>query len=125
MDADCKGVAKNFDKKEVFRNVNIVIERGDRIALVGANGAGKSTLIRMLSGSEPLTAGEYVLGHHPEPDYFAQDQYKALSPARRMLGDLEQVAPRSTRTKLRIFLGCFLSCEDDVFEALASLWRDE
>ena len=55
------------------------IERGDRIALVGVNGAGKSTLIRILSGEEPVTSGEYVLGHNVETDYFAQDQYKALN----------------------------------------------
>src|SRR5437763_4967 len=121
MVADFKGVAKNYDTKEVFRNVNFVIERGDRIALVGANGAGKSTLIRMLSGSEPLTAGEYVLGHHAEPDYFAQDQYKVLSPERRMLDDLEEVAPRSTMTELRNLLGCFLFSDDDVFKTLGVL----
>src|SRR5438477_5844881 len=121
MVADFKGVAKNYDTKEVFRNVNFVIERGDRIARVGANGAGKSTLIRMLSGSEPLTAGEYVLGHNAEPDYFAQDQYKVLSPERRMLDDLEEVAPRSTMTELRNLLGCFLFSDDDVFKTLGVL----
>jgi len=119
--AEFKGVAKSYDTKEVFRDVNFVIERGDRIALVGANGAGKSTLIRMLSGSEPLTAGEYVLGHNAEPDYFAQDQYKVLNPERRMLDDLEEVAPRSTMTELRNLLGCFLFSDEDVFKPLGVL----
>ena len=121
MVAEFKGVAKSYDTKEVFRSVNFVIERGDRIALVGANGAGKSTLIRMLSGSEPLTAGEYILGHNAEPDYFAQDQYKVLNPERRMLDDLEEVAPRSTMTELRNLLGCFLFSNDDVFKPLGVL----
>ena len=119
--AEFKGVAKSYDTKEVFRDVSFVIERGDRIALVGPNGAGKSTLIRMLSGSEPLTAGEYVLGHNAEPDYFAQDQYKVLDPERRMLNDLEEVAPRSTMTELRNLLGCFLFSDDDVFKPLGVL----
>jgi len=119
--AEFKGVAESYDTKEVFRDVNFVIERGDRIALVGANGAGKSTLIRMLSGSEPLTAGEYVLGHNAEPDYFAQDQYKVLNPERRMLDDLEEVAPRSTMTELRNLLGCFLFSDEDVFKPLGVL----
>ena len=119
--SEFKGVAKSYDTKEVFRDVNFVIERGDRIALVGANGAGKSTLIRMLSGSEPLTAGEYILGHNAEPDYFAQDQYKVLNPERRMLDDLEEVAPRSTMTELRSLLGCFLFSDDDVFKPLGVL----
>src|SRR5215472_9912560 len=119
--AEFKGVAKSYDTKEVFRDVSFVIERGDRIALVGANGAGKSTLIRMLSGTEPLTAGEYVLGYNAEPDYFAQDQYKVLDPERRMLNDLEEVAPRSTMTELRNLLGCFLFSDDDVFKPLGVL----
>ena len=119
--AEFKDVAKSYGSKEVFRDVNFVIERGDRVALVGVNGAGKSTLIRMLDGSEPLTAGEYVLGHNAQPDYFAQDQYKVLDPERRMLDDIEQVAPRSTMTELRNLLGCFLFSDDDVFKQLGVL----
>jgi ATP-binding cassette subfamily F protein 3 len=119
--AEFKSVAKSYGEKEVFRDVNFMIERGDRVALVGANGAGKSTLIRMLDGSEPLTAGEYVLGHNAQPDYFAQDQYKVLDPQRRMLDDLEEVAPRSTTTELRNLLGCFLFSDDDVFKPLGVL----
>jgi ATP-binding cassette subfamily F protein 3 len=75
----------------------------------------------MLDGSEPLTAGEYVLGHNAQPDYFAQDQYKVLDPERRMLDDIEQVAPRSTMTELRNLLGCFLFSDDDVFKQLGVL----
>src|SRR5256886_1115235 len=74
--AEFNRVAKSYGEKEVFRNVNFLIERGDRIALVGINGAGKSTLIKLLAGREPLTKGEYKFGHQVESDYFAQDQYK-------------------------------------------------
>ena len=74
-------VAKSYGPKEVFRDVNFTIQRGDRIALVGVNGAGKSTLIKLLAGIEPLTEGTLNLGHNVEPDYFAQDQYKELDPA--------------------------------------------
>jgi len=119
--AEFKNVAKSYGAKEVFRDVSFMIERGDRIALVGHNGAGKSTLIRMLDGSEPLTGGEYILGHNAQPDYFAQDQYKVLNPERRMLDDLEEVAPRSTMTELRNLLGCFLFSDDDVFKPLGVL----
>src|SRR5277367_5526833 len=78
--AEFQNVSKSYDEKFVFGGVNFIIERGDRIALVGVNGAGKSTLIKLLSASEPLTSGEYRLGHNAEVDYFAQDQYKELDP---------------------------------------------
>src|SRR5438309_2367133 len=88
--AEFSGVAKSYGPKEVFRGVNFMIEKGDRIALVGVNGAGKSTLIKLLAGTEPLSAGEYKLGHNVEADYFAQDQYKDLDADARILGDIEK-----------------------------------
>jgi ATP-binding cassette, subfamily F, member 3 len=108
-------------EKEVFANVNFMIERGDRIALVGINGAGKSTLIKLLAGTEPLTHGEYRLGHNVEADYFAQDQYKELDPDARILDDLGAASPRSTETELRGLLGCFLFSDEDVFKKIGVL----
>src|SRR6202140_3187716 len=113
--AEFQNVSKSYGDKFVFGGVNFIIERGDRIALVGVNGAGKSTLIKLLAGREPLTSGEYTLGHNAQPDYFAQDQYKELDVDARMLDDLADVAPRNT-TELRNLLGCFLFSEDDVFK---------
>ncbi len=118
---ECTGVAKSYGPKEVFRDVDFTIQRGDRIALVGVNGAGKSTLIKLLTGVEPLTEGTLKLGHNVEPDYFAQDQYKELDPARRMLDDLSDVAVQKTVTELRGLLGCFLFSEDDVFKPIGVL----
>ena len=119
--AEAKDLAKSYGAKHVFSDVNFVIERGDRIALVGVNGAGKSTLIKLLAGLEQASAGEIRLGHNADVDYFAQDQYKALDPNARMLDDLYPVAPRSTQTELRNLLGCFLFSEDDVFKTIAVL----
>src|ERR1700756_5273570 len=119
--AEFKNVAKSYGSKEVFRDVNFMIERGDRIALVGVNGAGKSTLIRLLAGTEPLSAGEYKTGHNVEADYFAQDQYKELNPDARILDDLGELSPRSTQTELRSLLGCFLFQADDVFKRIGVL----
>lgn len=119
--AEFKGVAKSYGAKKVFDNASFTIERGDRIALVGHNGAGKSTLIKLLTGLEGLSEGEYKLGHNVEFDYFAQDQYKALDPESEILDDLCATAPKATATELRGLLGCFLFREDDVFKKIGVL----
>ena len=119
--AEFHNVSKAYGEKHVFGGVNFLIERGDRIALVGVNGAGKSTLIKLLAGAEPLTGGEYKLGHNVQPDYFAQDQYKELDPEERMLDDLSGISARATQTELRNLLGCFLFSEDDVFKRIGVL----
>ncbi len=119
--AEFIGVEKSYGEKLVLREVNFLIERGDRIALVGVNGAGKSTLIRLLAGLEPVTGGERRLGHNVEADYFAQDQYKQLDPEQRVFDDLEKLAPRATQTELRSLLGSFLFTEGDVFKRIGVL----
>src|SRR5271154_5169165 len=129
--AEFEGVAKiypgknstgaNSGEKEVFRDVGFMIEKGDRIALVGVNGAGKSTLIKLLAGTELPTKGEFRLGHNVRADYFAQDQYKELNQDARILDDLGAASPRSTQTELRSLLGCFLFSEDDVFKKIGVL----
>ena len=124
--SEFEGVAKTYIKagggeKEVFRDVNFMIGKGDRIALVGINGAGKSTLIKLLAGAELPTEGEFRLGHNVQADYFAQDQYKELDPEARMIDDLGAASPRSTQTELRSLLGCFLFSEDDVFKKIGVL----
>ena len=119
--AEFVGVAKSYGEKEVFRGVNFMIERGDRIALVGVNGAGKSTLIKLLAGREPLSSGEYKLGHNVQSDYFAQDQYKELDANARILDDIGRLSPQSTETELRSLLGCFLFSADEVFKRIGVL----
>ena len=119
--AEFKKVSKAYGEHVVFSDADVLIERGDRVALVGINGAGKSTMIKILAGTEPVTAGEYILGHNAQPDYFAQDQYKELDPDARLIDDLSTVAPRATNTELRTILGSFLFGEDDVFKPIGVL----
>ncbi len=118
---EVQGLAKDYGPKHILTGVDFTIERGDRIALVGANGAGKSTLVRLLSGQEPPTAGALRLGHNVLPEFFAQDQYKVLDPAAKMLDDISAIAPRVPDSELRGLLGCFLFTGDDVFKPLGVL----
>ena len=107
--------------KRVLDNISFTIERGDRIALVGANGAGKSTMIRLLSGLEQPTSGNIKLGHNVLADYFAQDQYKVLNPNNEMLDDITGSNPKVDVVTLRSLLGCFMFTGDDVFKKLGVL----
>ena len=118
---EAKGLAKSYGDKQVFRDARFIIERGERVALVGHNGAGKSTLIRLLSQTEPPTSGELTIGHNVEIDYFAQDQYKALDPEARIFDDLRSQARGKTDTELRSLLGCFLFSDDDTFKRIGVL----
>jgi ATP-binding cassette subfamily F protein 3 len=119
--AEFDGVGKNYGEKQVFSNASFIIERGERIALVGVNGAGKSTLIKLLAGIEKPTTGSLRLGHNVEPDHFAQDQYKVLDQEARVLDDLGTLAPGASNTELRSLLGCFLFSDDDVFKPIGVL----
>ena len=114
-------VAKRYGERLVFEDVDFFIERGDRVALVGVNGAGKSTLIKILVGIEPISAGEFTLGHNVQPDYFAQDQYKELDPEAKLLDEMAGVTPMTPLVELRNLLGCFLFSEDDVFKKVGVL----
>ncbi len=118
---DVAALSKHYGPKQVLENVSFTIDRGDRIALVGANGAGKSTLIRMLAGLEQPTSGDIKLGHNVLADYFAQDQYKVLDGTAKMLDDISAIAPKVSQVELRSLLGCFMFSGDDVFKPLGVL----
>ncbi|HEY1742068.1 MAG TPA: ABC-F family ATP-binding cassette domain-containing protein [Granulicella sp.] len=114
-------LTKHYGEKRVLDDVSFTIERGDRIALVGANGAGKSTMIRMLSALEEPTRGTIRLGHNVLADYFAQDQYKVLDGNAEMLDDITGSNPKVDVVTLRSLLGCFMFTGDDVFKKLGVL----
>ncbi|MFB3131819.1 MAG: ABC-F family ATP-binding cassette domain-containing protein, partial [Rhodothermales bacterium] len=98
----------------------LVVERGDKIALIGKNGAGKSTLARMLYGTEPFT-GTRAVGYHVDVTFFAQHQAESLNPDHTALDSLREVARGQDDTYLRSLLGAFLLSGDDVFKKVRVL----
>ncbi len=106
---------------EVFDDAGpLLIERGDKIALIGKNGAGKSTLARILDGKEPFE-GTRDLGYQVQPAFFAQHQADSLDHNLTALGALREVSRGQSETELRSLLGAFLFQGDDVFKPVGVL----
>ena len=109
-------VRKAYGTLTVFEDVDLHIERGDRIALVGPNGAGKSTLMRMLSGDEAPDAGTRTVGHQVVMEYFAQDEATRLDPALTVYETLAAGSPNDMVPAIRNILGGFLFSGDDIYK---------
>ncbi len=109
-----KKVALRFGEKTVFRDLEWVIQRGARVAIVGVNGAGKTTLLRMLSGNLRPSEGEVKLGHQVAVGYFAQHQAESLNMKGTVLSELEHVAPDLPISRVRGIAGAFLFQGDAV-----------
>ena len=116
MVIELKHARKAYGDLVVFRDLNLHIERGDRIALIGPNGAGKSTLMRMLSGEEAPNAGERTLGHNVVMQYFAQDEATRMDPAPTVYETLASGSPNQMVPMIRNILGGFLFSGDDVYK---------
>ncbi len=118
---ELRQVSKSYGDKEVLRDVDLTLQRGERVAVVGVNGAGKSTLARIVAGLEPLTAGQRLVSANLVTSYFAQQQTDNLDPALTVLETLETVAPDEMRPRLRSLLGSFLFSGDDVQKKVSVL----
>jgi ATP-binding cassette subfamily F protein 3 len=118
---ELKGVRKAYGENVVLGHLDLMIERGDRIALVGPNGAGKSTLMRILAGDLHADEGVRLLGHKVVLDYFAQDQAAVLNPSRTVLEEMSSASSVSMGPMIRTILGGFLFGADDVFKKVAVL----
>ncbi len=106
--------SKRYGDLVVYECLDLVLERGERVALVGPNGAGKTTLVKLLADAEPLSAGERRVGHNVELGYFAQDQANVLDPEKTVLGEMTAGAPYDMVPRLREILGAFLFGGDAV-----------
>ena len=115
------GVRKAYGDNVVYSGVDFLVERGDRVALVGVNGAGKSTLLKVLAGALPFDTGERALGSHVEVQYYAQHQLDLLDPTRTVLEEIELAAPDAQTSRLRTILGSFLFSGDTVEKKVAVL----
>jgi ATP-binding cassette subfamily F protein 3 len=114
-------ISKSYDSKQVYKNLNLVLNRGDKVALVGPNGAGKTTLLRILAGVLPFESGQRILGYNVTTSYFAQYYIELLNPRNTILEELRQVAQDEPEQRLRGLLGAFLFSGEDVQKKVAVL----
>ena len=110
---DLKGVGKAFPNVQILDNAFAEIERGDKIALIGANGKGKSTLLRIVAGMEKFE-GERVWGHNVEESFYAQHQLESLNLNNTILKEVQECGTKNTELELRALLGCFLFGGDEI-----------
>lgn len=115
-----ENATKKYPNIDILENAEAVIEKGDKIALIGANGKGKSTLLRMVAGVEKFD-GTCETGHNVTTTFFAQHQLESLHLGNTILEELQAFAPKHTDTELRSILGCFLFTGDDVFKRIKVL----
>lgn len=115
-----ENVSKSYGDKVILKNTTTAIERGDKIALIGANGKGKSTLLRIIAGTESVE-GERKLGHNVNFSFYAQHQLESLHVDETLLDELKYADGGKTETELRSVLGCFLFNGEDVFKKIKVL----
>jgi len=115
------GVSFAYGERPVYRDLDLVVERDHKIALVGPNGAGKSTLLKLLAGVLTPTGGERKVGPKTRLGYFAQHQIEALDPSKRVIEEIEASIPPGVQVKPRDLLGRFLFSGDDIDKPISVL----
>jgi ATP-binding cassette subfamily F protein 3 len=118
---EVKGAVKKYGDLTVYDGVDLVIERGARIALVGPNGAGKSTMMKLLAGLEPMTAGERMVGGNVAIGYFAQNLADTLDYTKTVYQELSGATDAMSDREMRSLLGAMLFSGDDVEKKVAVL----
>ena len=110
-----------YPQKVVFRDANVEIKRGEKVALIGRNGEGKTTLMRVIMGELEPIEGEARVGHNVSIGYYAQNQEEVLDPSETVFGTLDRIAVGDVRTKLRDILGAFLFKGEDIDKRVSVL----
>ncbi|MEN9340506.1 MAG: hypothetical protein RIQ62_1818 [Bacteroidota bacterium] len=113
-------VSKSYGDIRILNHAHAEVNRGDKIALIGANGKGKSTVLRLLSGMESAE-GNTTLGHNADISFYAQHQLEALSMENDILSELKLCGSEKTEQELRELLGCFLFKGDDIYKKIKIL----
>jgi len=116
-----ENTSKAYGDVKVFVKASAHIQRGDKIALIGANGKGKSTLLRIIDGSEKIQGGKRTQGYNVIQAFYAQHQLEALHLKNEILEELKQAGSGKTEQELRNVLGCFLFSDDDIFKKIKVL----
>jgi len=114
-------INKSYPGLPILEHTDAIIEKGDKIALIGANGKGKSTLLRIVANADNDFTGKSETGHNVTQTFFAQHQLEALHLDHEILQELQAFAPKHTETELRSILGCFLFTGDDAFKKIRVL----
>ncbi len=114
-------VGKKYGDKIIFRDTHVHIERGDKIALIGANGKGKSTLMRLVAGQEAPTNGNHQLGHNVIMSFYAQHQLESLRIENEILQEMVEAGSKRTEMELRSVLGSFLFTGEEVYKKIKVL----
>jgi ATP-binding cassette subfamily F protein 3 len=118
--AEFEDVSKSYPDIEILKHAFGKIERGDKIALIGANGKGKSTLLRLMAGTDTFN-GEIKKGHNVKQAFYAQHQLESLNLQNEILQELLEFGSDRSETELRTILGCFLFEGDSVFKKIKVL----
>ncbi|WP_428329133.1 ribosomal protection-like ABC-F family protein [Mucilaginibacter sp.] len=116
-----ENITKKYPTIDILDHAEAIIEKGDKIALIGANGKGKSTLLRIAAGADTDFEGKCETGHNVSQTFFAQHQLESLHLESQILQELQSFAPKHTETELRSILGSFLFTGDDVFKKIKVL----
>ena len=118
---NAKNISKSYEKHCVIKDFNMIIERGDKICLVGRNGAGKTSLLRVLAGVDNAFTGELVIGEGVKIGYFSEEAASEIVDDKTIITYIEEMAPTHLMPKIKSMLAAFLFRGDDIYKSISVL----